>query len=280
VSEYLTTSDRAFTAPAAANSIALAHPGAEYGDGPWVEILAAAPAGGAYLTDIILRATHYSAYTYNQEVDVGVGPAGSEAVIGTFRSMASTSNYGANFDAPLPVWIDAIPAGARLAVRLRSNRTSFGSNVVLVALSYVAKPLVGERLSTTRPYKCYPSNAGAIAVQSAADWESSAWAEIIGSTPADWLLMASWIVGASCNSEGTTSWDVGLGAAGSEEVIGTYRLSRLATTTLHPRPFYPGGWVLNRVIPAGSRLALRTRGDLDAPETNAYGWIHYVEAPL
>ncbi len=281
MSEYLTTSDRSYTAPAAADSIALPHPGVAYGNGPWFEILAAAPVGGAYLTDVCLVPLVYSAYRFNQEIDVGVGAAGAETVISTFKLHGIITNLnGNNFDCPLPLWVDAIPGGARVAVRFRSSRATAGSNTAYAALSYVAKPITGERLSTTKPYKCWPSNASAVSVVSGADMASGAWAEIIASTPVDWMLVASWMASDSVGDAiGVAEWDVGIGAAGSEEVVGTYRYGFWSMGSYHPRPFFLGGWVLDRVIPAGSRIVIRTRGYLDEGESN-WAWIHYMEAPL
>lgn len=283
MSEFLTVTDRAYTAPAAADPIALPHPGVAYGNGAWYEILAAAPTGGAYLTEVCILPLVYSAYSYPQEVDIGVGSAGNETVISTFKLHAAVTNKaGDNFDTPLPVWVDAIPSGARVSVRLRAARPTAGTNTLLVSLSYVPKPISGERLSTTKPYRPYPPNTTPpVLVAGATDWQNGAWVELIATTLADWLLMAAWVASTSTNDPIAIGiFEVGVGAAGSEEVIYTCKYGGWHLGTYHPRPFYSGGWVFSEVIPAGSRLAMRIRGALDPGESTNYAWVHYIEAPL
>lgn len=110
---------------------------------------------------------------------------------------------------------------------------------------------VAPYLYTTTAQLEYPVGMGVTIPTPAGAYTNSVWVTIHASTPQAWSLTG---VSVSANSGGLgfTELDLGIGAVGSEVVVGTIAHMQISDAVL---PFaLPGAWV-----PAGSRLAVRLR---------------------
>lgn len=246
-----------------------------WNSGAWVE-LEDSTAAAWIVTSVQAQLLTNSGGT--NEIDIGVGAAGAEAVIATVR-MRGTDNYWSCGALRLAVPVDAIPLGSRVAIRARSF-VAFDINVVKAGVGFLAKPLAsGTSLTTTtQPAKCVPSAAAEVTVAgSGTAWVWSAWAELIASAGADLVVgsvVRSMYVGADCVAE----IELGIGAAGAEAAVAWF-----------PSGFssygYPGGRLACEpvvpldAIPASSRVAVRWRGNTTSTGTPGFG-LNYYEKPL
>lgn len=282
MTDYLDPADLQKWAPADAASITLTYPGSAWTWSAWWEVLPAVGANGAVISGIAWTPGSGSATTpRDQELQVGVGAAGAETAILTLHARGTNStspndgNSGFNY---LPIWIDAVPASARLSVRYRSSLGhNYGSG--LAAVGYVEKPIAGSRASTAQPVRCLPYGSAAVSWASGADWDYSAWTEVSAAMSVDSLLLGPTLTSTGVNdADGVAEVEVGLGAAGAEVAVWEMPTTRHAPGKYDS--FAMTSPAQGVVIPVGSRVALRYRGTLDPGETNLYAWLHYMELPL
>jgi len=251
--------------PAGAASASITGNTSSWTNSSWVQLTASISVD-AMLASI---AVHSAVAGFEFEVDIGVGGAGSEAVLTTIRGMSNPplTNTGDSCDFELPIFIDGITAGDRLAARVRSSVT--GANSWTVCINVVEVPYDGFVLTSANPIKVVPSAASATNNQSAITpaWANGSWAELIASAAADLV-----IVGFEHWAVQFHEFEIGIGSAGSETPVGIIRgigqNSRQLQTMLH------SPW---DVIPSGSRIAWRHRNS-----TFAGGFIAlmYMEKPL
>lgn len=201
-------------APSGATGVYVTPSGTAWSNSSWVE-LTSAVAAASLLTGLIIDNASVSV---EFEVDIGTGGSGSESVITTFRG-ATIDNLGNQGPIQLPIPIDNIANGVRLAVRMRKSGTS--TSAWLFAVTYLLKPITGTLLATASPVLSSPSAAVGIAVASSTSWVSGSWVQLIASTPSAIVLVGVQIL----SPVGTSEWemDIGTGAAASEAVITTLR---------------------------------------------------------
>jgi hypothetical protein len=263
--------------PADGTRILINTPGwPEWSRGPWVEV-SSGLASAAVLTGVeIVKETSAGVY---HEVDVGVGGAGAETVIATVRDAGRFSYRSRNlFELPVP--IDAIPAGTRIAVRGGAYWAVYGANTTRVGVTYLSKPLSPQSTlqTTSSPMRCHPPAAASIVVAGAgAAGAWSAWREIVSATPVAWAIAAVVLAPIlDVNCEGQV--ELGIGAAGDEQSITQYPVRFGAYG-------YGGRGGLDLVspldaVPAGARLAYRFRTPT-ASTANTHGLaLNYYELPL
>jgi hypothetical protein len=259
--------------PPAADNVSVTPSASNFGNSAWVQVVAST-SSACLLAGVVVRPTIGNV---NYEIDVGTGGAGAETVIATLIGATPATITGlAQSSLLLPILIDSIATATRVAVRMRKS----GTNVTAWGISvlYYEKPVTGTLITTTKPSKCLPSAADAVAPTSGTGiWANGAYVQITASAAADLVL-----IGVSALMQvASTRWevDIAVGAAASEVVITTIRGTNLTSieapnTIALPTPL--------DAIPSGSRVSCRVRRD-DGGNTVARAIgvkILYQEKPL
>ena len=250
--------DRQYTAPSAANSVSIAPAGVNFGNSDYVTVLASTPAA-CVLTGIIVSTTYGESIsvTHDFEVDIATGTAGAEVVIATVRGHNSRPSSGAQAGPTLccvlPIPIDNIAAGVRVAARMRKAGTAT-TPPYQVAITYLQKPLASSILTTAVPQTVIPSGVtGHTVTAGSPAWASGAWTECrAASGPA--LVVTGFCAGGAIEAV-QYELDLGTGPAGSESVITTFHLHASAgafpSFVMLPTPL--------DAIAAATRVAARLR---------------------
>jgi hypothetical protein len=202
------------------------------------------------------------------EVDIGTGAAGSEVSIGTFKfsCKGNASFWGPTSDFVLPLGIDNIGSGARVACRMRKSDTN--TTAWRISATYLEKPFSGTFQTTAQPLTAAPSGVTLVTHGTGGTFNPSAWVQIVASTPNAQVI-------AGVLARGTpTGWielEIGSGAAGSEVPLTKSKLVQSAT--LGPSAV---GWLKNPYdgIASSTRVAMRVRGPSDA-FYNGLGYLYY-----
>ena len=212
------------TAPAAANTIAIAGSSSVWGNSAWGEVDASTSEARVLLGVFCYPGVTSDFDTADMEVDVGVGGAGSETVIATLPVFFSSAHNGIT-DGNNVAWVgipaDLIPNGSRVSIRYRKNDNWTGNSSF--GYLYYKNPITGTLTTTTAVAKCYPSAADSVTTYSAASaWTSGSWYQLVAATGADIVIGA---IVVACVTTGVGEWelDIAKGGAGSEVVITTHR---------------------------------------------------------
>lgn len=231
---------------------------ASWGASPaWVEI-APSTAAAWLLTGFSAQPGGSVSDFHEWELEVGVGGAGSEVVVATFRG----SNVSSVTECPgvvlLPILLDNIASGVRVAVRIRKSTAT--NRTWVVKLGYYEKPITGSLTTTAKPLKSYPPSAnGASITPNATPWANSAWAELIASTAA--ALVVAHLNVRMLNSLVSLEYevDLGIGTAGAEVVIETLRGGIDSSGGGNGFPYLLRAWPVLDAIPTSTRVAVRLR---------------------
>lgn len=262
------TTNAQFTAPSAAASVAITPNAGSWVNSAWFQLLAAAPAD-ALITGINVVIPG-AAEPF--EIDLGVGGAGAETVITTFKGQYKAAGTHGQGYIPHVIPLDAVPSGSRITARLRKNGTSV--TVWNVNLTYLRKPITGNLTTTTKPQKVAPAAAILTIATPASSWTNGSWGTVLAAAAAD-LVVVGVVIPALTGSQ---DWeiDLGVGAAASESVITSFPGRRSGLTD--GPCFFPLPNPLD-VITSGQRVAARIRG-AEAAARNTTIAIVYHEKPL
>lgn len=232
--------------PAAANGVTVTPNGTAWANSTWVQVIAAT-AEAWVVTHVTCRNPLINAWV---EIDVGIGAVGSETVIGTLKAgYVATNNTGQATTLRFPIGLNSVPAGTRVALRIRKSDTS--TSAWVMAVGYVRQADIGAlEQVTTLVQQVLPAAAVGVNVAAGTSWANGSWVELAAS-----LAEPMAIVGIATRVESANNHaeiDIGIGAAGAEIVLATV-------------PFFIGGvFALRHMslpfplnIPAGSRLAVR-----------------------
>lgn len=214
----------------------------------WVEIEDVAP------TPMVLQgySLNGSAWTNADfEIEFGVGVAGAEVTVARHRATMSTAANHNSFTLPVPM--NVVNTGDRVAVRVRASVGN--TTAVRVALSYYDGSTFDSTNVTKNILEVYPATGanGVSLTPSTTTWGNSAYAQLVAST-----TDAIYLTGLQFVPAGTSGVsfeiDLATGASGSETVIHTIR-GRYDTAA---------GWIQNTFpmpvpVPAGTRLSTRIR---------------------
>lgn len=267
------TSNYQFTSPSGTSGVAVTPSGVAWANSPWAEIHPGTDFDWA-LTSVILcnRGT-----TADYEVDIGVvpvsGAVSGSTVISTLKGMVrSLSTYGYG-NMPLPIPVDKIPSGRRVAVRMRKSGTSTAQ--WSWAIQYYKKPITGNLQLTTQAMKALPSAASPVTLNAAAvAWDWGTWVTISASAPANMVIAA---IGVSQPFTFTdVELQIGVGGVGSEVVLTTlkgFESNTVTTPGYYPLPNPVSG------ITAGSRIAARFRKE-GTSTTGPDIHLCYYETPV
>jgi hypothetical protein len=181
--------------------------------------------------------------TSEWEIDVGIGDSGSEVVVTTLRGVTDyLFRAGGGYHQMFQPILDAIPEGVRVAVRQRKSGTS--ATVTTVKAIFSRERV--RSMTTAQPMKVWPPAADGLAVSN-----GGGWVEFVAATATDTAIVAI----AHGRDNASPNIEIGVGSAGSEEVVATFTVGAGVSTA--------GGWQRNidlpfgKIIPAGSRVAVR-----------------------
>lgn len=214
-------------------------------NGAWVEAIASAADA------LVLGAvSHYMGVNCEFEIDVGVGSAGNEAVITTIRGTTTVSGFVVGpMVTPLRPLLSAIPAGSRVAVRWR-NSTLSADNAQIV-LTYFEAPTTLDDIVTARPQLVAPAAAAGVTVPTTSGWADGAWVEVLADVGTDPIALTGAVLEFTINY---FEADIGVGLAGDEAVVATFRNRGGGNSDGRYFPLYPP-----RLISANSRVSIRCR---------------------
>lgn len=251
------SSNRHHWAPESATPNTVTPNGTAWNNSNWADLSAAMNAASV-LTSIAVLSMGTLGTTLQYEIDIGVGGAGSEVVIAIIPGAAGGVNYDFWSDGvqQITINIDNIPAGSRLAVRMRKSGTD--TSTWMFSAGCIEKPVVGNLTTTAAVPYCAPSAAALVALPAAgsptAAWTSGAYATLLASASADALLIGyvqDW-TGNGVRGE----IDIAVGTAGNEAIIHT---SKYAAISIPAGPEYAELLIAVDAIPSGSRVAARHR---------------------
>jgi hypothetical protein len=264
-----------FTAPAAADPVELTPNASAWGNSAWVELLASASTDLVATGIIVLPGNDNVAKDF--EIDIGTGAMSSEVVVTTFRGSYGDPEHANPGYMPLPIALDNILSGERVAARMRKSNTG-ATPTWFVAMTYYKKPLVGEFLTSAKPQKCVPSAATSTSLTTGASaWANSTWTQMVASTSASLVLTGIAVKLLSLDM----SWevDIGIGAAAAETVLTTIRFHHTGISTVDGPSYFPLYHPLDN-IPVSSRIAARTRSESSSGSRTLTCALTYLEKPL
>jgi hypothetical protein len=231
--------------------------GTPWANSNWVQLIASAPANLA-----IAAVEFVPAAAVDFEIEFGIGAAGSEIPIGLVRGRVLSTTLGNIFTVNIAPLINSVPAGSRLAVRIRTSGTT--TTAWLVSVGYY------ENTDTTNvlnaPHSSLPFSANSVTVtNSTTAWANSSYVELTPGLQDD-IYINRVIVGPSAASQ--FEIDIATGAAGSEVV---------QTTVAGQAVSLDGNSVIDLPAPlkvsANTRITMRIRTSL----TTAGTWYLALE---
>jgi len=255
VTQMQWTTNRQFVEPAAGQGLAVTPSGGFYTDSAYVELVASTAEAwvltGAVVTD--LYAYFFSGTLGHFALDIAVGAAASEVVIATVRGSNLGQGTGRGI-MQIPIPVAAIPAGSRIALRMRKYGTD--TTPWRFAITYYKAPIVGNLQTTTSALKFEPNGAHIDVNANATPWANGTWTTIIASAAADLTIAGVQLPGSSASRD----WeiDIGVGAAASEVVIATLKGYSNAGGLADGVNWYPFPTPLD-IVPAGERVSARFR---------------------
>lgn len=211
--------------------------------GSWVELKAST---GIEATHLIVTIADPNGAD-QIDVDIGIGAAGSELVIAEalfMRADGYVRNNGMTYSIPLRV-----PAGVRVAARMRGAAASRSCKVAVLALagdspfgSFQKMEAIGGTYTVTTGYTAHTKGA---------------WAQIVAASKYYKALHVVWgLIDYASNQTSTSLMDIGIGASGSEIVTipdlhATAHNLPGASHNTYQSAFIPGA------LPANTRMSYR-----------------------
>lgn len=267
-STLITTGQASVPRPSAATAITVTAPASAWTSGSWAPILDPTATAIA-VTQLIVEVTGIAAQC---ELDLGYAVTGSgansEVAVTTWRwafDVQSTTPPNPVVILPVPV---RIPAGQRVSLRLRSS--SGAGNSVVASILTIASPTFGQ-LSADAFQQVYLASDNSVSPDKpAVEFDYSDWAELDAATETAILVSGvSWVIGTAGGSS-TVLVQIGVGASGSEDVVGTWSPSdaSAAMTAWVPSPFLVS-------IDRGERVSLRWTSSSALADTSARFAVTY-----
>lgn len=268
---YEYVSDGLATVPSNATGSTIAGPGSAWTSTAYTQLIASTA------TPITLAGVVFVFGTtgIEAEIDIAKGGAGSEVVVATLR--AAISNVGITpMILPFPLAVNNIGSGQRVSWRLRISSTSVAN--FRLTLIYYATSGITTSTTTTKPSKVYPPSADGISVDmgSTPAWVNSAWLQITAATTA--AIVVGGAIVRPLNTGTDWELDLGVGPAGAEQVVTTFRGHRYNLGGSESPCFFPLIPMLDGIA-SGSRLAFRYRKSQLNSGTNLFSLLYY-EKPL
>jgi len=260
ISNYTTSVHK--TMPTGAIGVSISGVSPAWTNTAWTQVTAST-SNAIVLTGIVVNPAANAEF----EVDIGKGTAGSETVVATVAGVRNSGAAGPWW-IELPIAVDNIASGQRVAVRFRKTGTN--TNAWTFKLTYYDKPAGGDVPVTSVAPQVYPTSTSGLSVTpSGTAWVNSSWTQLIASTSTAIVVGGLTIdPGASVTFEA----DIGVGAPGSEVVVTTLRddapngsggpYTRILTPALDN-------------IPTGSRVSIRIRHSTTSMAAFTFKLIYY-----
>lgn len=218
-----TTTAPSKTVPAASASTVVSVESQGWVDSGWVEVEASTPAPwvlGALITE------PEQTWDLEYEVDIGIGSAGNEVVVGTVKVWHSSFQLatlrGMSHVIPLRPLLAVVPSGSRLSVRVRSDGFASGVANYHIAFVYYDGPTTAGT-STAGLMRAVPAGTDSVTVQAGDGIDDGSngafgpWTEVIASLASDSLIL-----GFTCDNNANAADDrvqIGSGASSSETPV-------------------------------------------------------------
>lgn len=209
--------------------------------------------------------------------EIGVGAPGFEQVVARGVAYHGVGFGGGRFTITLP-YARLIPTGSRVAIRMTVQGTGAGLGHY-VALGYIActasTPDFDNYTDTVveNLYTNLPSSLVFQVFTGASAWQSGAWVQVDATVPEARVISAYTFDGLSVPVE--AEFDLGIGAAGSEQVVATERWE--ATDAGSGCSFLYTLLATPVVLPVGERLALRARCGRVGATTLTFNLLYSAE---
>jgi hypothetical protein len=228
--------------------------------GAWVQILANnAVSAAETIVCLNIRCIGNNQVNGNDNsvlMDVGIGAAGSETVVASGIAVGGGVNSGGtgcNFALPVK-----IPGATRVALRIQCAQTSRIYFIQQVVFSgQIADSKFADQLPTSVDVLGTDAATSAGTAMSGA---SGTWVEITPSTTKEYQALALIPSGPQDTTGGTqvlVHLDLGIGAAGSEEVIAHVGCLVNLNGVIFPFDSNDTHGLFGGLIPAGTRIAVR-----------------------
>ena len=215
--------------------------------GSWTQLVASS-SGNVSLICFSLTTINLAATNTATLVDIGTGASGSETTIIADVAVGASGSAGQGVNNLFGVPFK-IPAGTRISARIQSvvgSKTASASAFIMDLGNYDTAPTSVDVIGADT------ANSKGISFSGA----SGSWTEAIASTSRNYRAVCCVLSSHNSDIAGITiSWDVGIGASGSEVAFGSGRASTNTTETISNAT--PYNYLFGRKIPAGSRLAVR-----------------------
>lgn len=240
----ISTSSATAWLPSAATSLSLVTPASAWANSPWVTMGALSAVA---LSQLVVDSSPSDA---ENEIDIGVGDAGSEEVVGTVRWNSGVNTNKGDDYAHLVLTSPINLTGVAQRVSLRARTANAVSQTFTAALGYLVSPTT---VTPVRPQLTYPAaGVSGVTVSGAAiAWTNSAWGQLIAATAADVRLTG---VTATYATPGEfIEIDIGIGSSGSETVLTTLRTYGTTQPLLWARLPVP------YAVASGVRISVRFR---------------------
>lgn len=212
----LTTALPMVSAPSAAAAISVTTGATTWAYGSWIQLIASASAA-SQLAGFTFEPASGGSVPW--EIEFGVGASGSETSIGSiYVDVLATANIGERV-ITLPVAIDAIPSGSRVAVRARAS-AGVAASIGLLYFQTLDSIQKTAQLYAFQPPGSSASQGLALTPNSGA-WVNSAYGELTAGI-AEQISIVGLTARYGVNSV-QFEVDLATGASGSESVITTLR---------------------------------------------------------
>jgi hypothetical protein len=215
--------------------------------GSWTQLISSSASNSSFIS-IIANAIGAPGTNTATLFDIGTGASGSETSIISNISVGAAGNFTGAMPPTFGIPIQ-IASGTRISSRIQSVVTGGKTANISVSLMNIGN------------YNTAPTSVDTIGADTANSkgisfsGASGSWTEAIASTTRDYRAVCCVFSSHDSDILGITiSWDVGVGASGSETVFGGGKAitgSNEVVSTATPYNLF------GRVIPAGSRLAVR-----------------------
>jgi hypothetical protein len=241
--------DAAFQFVDLSSSVTVTANTAAHTKGAYAQIIASTSANASFLY-ITIDSVNTTATNTATLIDIATGASGSETDIITNCAVGGAATGGALLGSVIGVPFQ-IPSGTRISARIQSlvtgGKTARVSVVVLDAGEYSSAPtsldVIGTNTATSKGAEFSGS--------------SGTWVEAVASTSRAYRAVCPVISVHSDNAANllARTYEVGVGASGSETSFGATRYS--VTNAEAAGITAPTSYLLGKLIPAGSRLAVR-----------------------
>lgn len=232
--------------------------------GAWTEFIASTATTIHFYGICFDSTTSYSGFQF--ELEVGIGAVGAETVIATIRMYGPNSGNGGPRTFLMPVPFE-IPAGSRVVMRQRQSGTIFTFNANLLYFENCDS----DNVTTGVKLTCLPEHASHVLMTpSSTPWANGNWAQITSGE--GHAISVVGIAFANKHDDVHVEIDIGIGGAGSETVLTTFR-SVTAARDLGTewQMFLPNPIA----VPPGTRIAARMRKSGTSTTTNGIALLIY-----